>query len=203
MSKKMLFLTVLALVLAACMPSQSQDQQPTADIQSDVNTAVAGTMQVNEQIDHAVEMTVAAKELDTASEETAADSNVVLQATNTPIVIPSFTPTASPVPLKYTCAIVNLKPKNGTLYSKNAKFDIKMRVINTGTRPWPVGIDVKYVSGTNITGTTRVEIPKALQPGQVYDINLDGKAPDKKGYYMMTWLVDGPMCYGSIGINVK
>jgi hypothetical protein len=202
MPKKILLFITLAALLAACLPSQ----QPAANVQDQVNTAVAGTMQANQQIERAVEQTVIAKEAAANPSDAPTEVpviEVVLQASNTPVVVASFTPTATPIPLKYTCAIVNLKPRNGTTYRGGEEFQVKFNVINTGTRPWPIGIDVKYVSGTNLTGTKRVEIPKALDPGQVYLINLDGKAPKKSGYYMMTWLVDGPMCYGSIGINVK
>lgn len=200
MPKKMLILMVLAILLAACLPSH----QPAVNVQDQVNTAVAGTMQANQQIDRAVEQTVAAQNA-AENAEAPADVEVVLQATttNTPFADPSFTSTPTHIPLKYTCAIVNLKPRNGTTYRGGEEFQVKFKVINTGTRPWPIGIDVKYVSGSNLTGTKRVEIPKALEPGQVYLVDLDGKAPTKSGYYMMTWLVDGPMCYGSIGINVK
>ena len=203
MPKKMLIFMTLAVLLAACLPSQ----QPAVNVQDQVNTAVAGTMQAKEQINLAVEQTVAAQNVSesTESTEAPAEVDVVLQATatNTPFTAPSFTSTATPIPLKYTCAIVNLKPRNGTTYRGGEEFQVKFKVVNTGTRPWPIGIDVKYVSGSNLTGTKRVEIPKALDPGQVYLVDLDGKAPTKSGYYMMTWLVDGPMCYGSIGINVK
>lgn len=201
MLKKTLILMTLAALLAACLPSQ----QPAVDVQAEVNTAVAGTMQANEQINRAVEQTVVAKEAAQSTEAPAepAAVEVILQATNTPFVVASFTPTATPIPLKYTCALINKKPKNGSEFGKNNEFDIKMTVINTGTRTWPVGIDVKFVSGTNFAGVKRIEIPKALQPGQTYDIVLDAKAPDKKGYYMMTWFVDGPMCYASVSINVK
>lgn len=46
MLKKSLILITFAALLAACMPSQ----QP-ANIQDQVNTAIAGTMQVQRQID--------------------------------------------------------------------------------------------------------------------------------------------------------
>jgi hypothetical protein len=203
MAKKMLFLITLAVMLTACLPSQ----QPTADVQAQVNTAVAGTMQANAQINQAVEQTVAAKEQVAAPTEapTDLDNNVVLQttATNTPFSIASATPTATLIPLKYTCAVYKKKPRDNEAFSKGEEFDVKFTVTNTGTRTWPKGIDFKYVGGTVLAGPKRVEIPKALAPGQSYEIVLDGKAPDQKGFYVMTYFVDGPMCYGYIAINVK
>jgi hypothetical protein len=202
MLKKLLFLVTLAAMLTACLPAA----QPTADVQGQVNTAVAGTIQANEQIDLAVAQTVAAGEA-AVSEESANISEVVLQATNTPE--PTFTPfvvaspTATPIPLKYTCSVFKKKPRDNENFNRNEKFDVKFVVTNTGTRPWPKGIDFKFVGGTDLASPNRVEIPRALVPGETYEVVLDGQAPDKKGFYVMTYFVDGPMCYGYIAINVK
>lgn len=200
MPKKLLLLITLVALLAACAPSQ----QPTADVQAQVNTAVAGTMEVNERIDRAVEQTVAAQGQPT---EEPADKNVVLLQTATlaPTDTPfaALSPTATPIPLKYTCSVYKKKPRDNESFSKNSDFDVKFTVTNTGTRIWPKGVDFKFVGGTDIANPNRVEIPKALQPGQSYEIVLDGKAPDKRGHYVMTFFVDGPMCYGYIAINVK
>ena len=201
MLKKILFLLAITALLAACLPSQ----QPAVDVQAEVNTAVAGTMQVNERIDQAVEQTVAAQ--DSASSNDPLDSAVALQATNTPE--PTFTPfavaspTATPIPLKYTCSVYKKKPRDNENFSRGEEFDVKFTITNTGTRTWPKGIDFKYVGGTDLASPNRVEIPVALQPGQSYEVVLDGEAPDKKGFYVMTYFVDGPMCYGYIAINVK
>lgn len=202
MLKKLLFLVTLAAMLTACLPAA----QPTADVQGQVNTAVAGTMQANEQIDLAVAQTVAAGEA-AVSVESAGLNEVVLQASNTPD--PTFTPfvvaspTATPIPLKYTCSVFKKKPRDNENFNKNEKFDVKFIITNTGTRPWPKGIDFKFVGGTDLASPNRVEIPRALVPGETYEVVLDGQAPDKKGFYVMTYFVDGPMCYGYIAINVK
>lgn len=214
MLKKILILTTLAAMLAACLPSQ----QSNGNVQEQVNTAVAGTMQVNEQIANSVEETVSAQqqpEATLASEQAeSTTNNVVLQATETLTPTPTaiFTPTPVVIaatatntllPLKYTCAVINRKPKDNSTYSRGGDFDIKWTIVNTGSRTWAKGVDIKFVSGTNMAGSSRVEIPVALEPGQTYDIVLDATAPDKSGYYVMTWIVDGPMCYAYTAINVK
>ncbi len=203
MLKKLLILMTLAALLAACLPSQ----QPTADVQAEVNTAVAGTMQAQEQIEQAVAQTVAAQDQSEVegTEAPLDTNNVVLQVTETAtptFVIAPATSTNTAIPLKYTCSVFKKKPKDNETFNRGEEFDVKFIVSNTGTRIWPKGIDFKYVSGTKLA-TKRFEIPVALQPGQSYEINLDGKAPDTKGFYVMTYFVDGPMCYGYIAINVK
>lgn len=213
MRTKMIPLAALIFILAACLPA-SQPAAPVVDVQAEVNTAVAGTMQVNEQINRSVEETVAAQlaqltptteqmEAVTSDISDEATPTMVLEFTPTPFLLESPTPTRTLIPLKYTCTVINRKPKDKTTFNRNANFDIKWTIVNNGTRPWPAGIDIKYVSGTQLTNVKRVEIPKALQPGDTYEIILDAKAPDKRGYHVMTWLVDGPMCYAYTAINVK
>jgi hypothetical protein len=211
MKKKLLLLTVLVATVAACAPAQATPSSDVA-LESRVNTAVAGTMEANQRIEEAVKETVAAQgSSPAAGEDTSSGSasNIsllltpTLVPTDTPFGFSSPTPTFTPIPLKYTCSVYKKKPKDNEVFNKNEEFDVKFTVTNTGTRTWPKGIDFKYVSGTVLAGPKRVEIPKALAPWQTYDIVLDGKAPDHKGFYVMTFFVDGPMCYGYIAINVK
>ena len=208
MLKKTLILLSFAMLLVACLPSQ----QPTVDAQAQINTAVAGTMQVNRQIDQAVQQTVAAKEAVDAPKATqniidinnpGLQVNETATPTETPFVLASPTATASPIPPKYSCSVYKKKPKDNEYFSKGEEFDVKFIVTNTGTRTWPKGIDFKFVSGTQLAAPKRVEIPVTLAPWQTYEIVLDGKAPAEKGFYVMTFFVDGPMCYGYIAINVK
>ncbi|NOH01547.1 MAG: hypothetical protein HND47_06050 [Chloroflexi bacterium] len=123
--------------------------------------------------------------------------------TFTPFIVASATPTNTLIPPKYSCTVINRKPKDNTTFRQNEEFEIMWVVVNTGTRPWYENVDMKFVSGTNFAGSKRVEIRKGLQPGASYEVRLDGKAPSKAGYYVMTWLVDGPMCYAYAAINVK
>jgi len=207
MLKKMLFLTVLAIMLAACLPSQ----QPTADVQSQINTAIAGTMQVKEQINRAVEETITAKEAAEATEApNEIDSLVVLQASETPtptavpFVLPTFTPTFfKPTPSKYSCSAVTLKPKTNELFPGGIAIDIKWRITNTGTATWYDSIDMKYVGGANFANFNRIEMGKGLKPGESVIVEVDATTPKKGGSYFMSWLVDGPMCYGYVTIKVK
>lgn len=206
MLKKMLFLTVLAVMLAACLPSQ----QPTADVQSQINTAIAGTMQVKEEINKAVEETVSAMQVAQATEpQNGVDSAIALQAADTPtptavpFIIPTFTPTFKPIPPKYACSAVTLKPKTNELFPGGIAIDIKWRITNTGTATWYDSVDVKYVGGANFADFNRIEIGKGLKPGESVVVEVDATTPKKGGSYFMSWLVDGPMCYAYVTIKVK
>lgn len=203
MLKKTLILLSFAILLVACMPSQ----QPTVDAQAQINTAVAGTMQVNRQIEQAVQQTVAAKEntAATPTSEAPADAAVAFQvtATETPFLLPSFTPTFKPTQPKYSCSAVTLKPKTNELFPGGIAIDIKWRVTNTGTATWYDSVDMKYVAGADFANFNRIEFGKQLKPGESIVVEVDATTPKKGGSYFMSWLVDGPMCYGYVTIKVK
>lgn len=208
---KMMILLALVFILAACLPGQEP-----VDVQSQVNTLVAQAIETNQrQIEEAVALTVAAQQQQ-PSTPTAADEPTPVP-TDTPAELPTliFTPENTPLPIlptatrrpvqkaEYACNAISRRPFDNTEFNRKAKFDIKWTIVNTGTKTWPKGIDVKYYSGPQMTNIKRVEIPVALAPNQSYIVNLDAVAPDKKGFFVMTWIVDGPMCYPYTAINVK
>ena len=212
MRKTMFILVALVFLVTACLPGQS-----TQDLEARVNTAVAQTQQAQAQISGAVEQTVAAQ-APLAAPTTVEDAS--LTATETPLAFPTFTPTAllidtvTPLPLptstrrpvqqaEYACEAISRKPFDNTEFDKGDKFDIKWTIVNIGTKTWPAGIDVKYYSGQKMASTNRFEIPKEMKPGDSIVMNLDATAPNKKGFYVMTWAVDGPMCFPYTAIIVK
>lgn len=208
----MMFLVAFVFVLAACLPGQSP-----VDVESQVNTAVANAMATNQnQIEESVALTVAAQQLQftPTAEESVPTNDPVLELTSTPTLgiptlaplLPTNTPLANNPPKQlpaYACNAINRKPLDNTEFNRNAKFDIKWTIVNTGTQTWPAGTDVKYFSGPQMTTTTRIEIPKEMKPKDTYVVNLDAKAPDKRGFFVMTWTLDGQMCYPYVAINVK
>jgi len=54
-----------------------------------------------------------------------------------------------------------------------------------------------------MSGVNRVQIPKIMNPGDSYTVVMDGFAPAKKGRQVMTFAVDGPMCFPYVAIIVK
>ena len=193
----------LMLFIGACLPTPSQTPPagitPNLDTQSQINTAVAQTIEVQNQIGTSVALTTEAQ----------------FTSTPTPLTIPTFTPfviltpTNRPnggggVPAKaqYSCDIIHLRPRAYTEFNRGQDFDIKMTVVNNGTRDWYQGFDIKYISGVQMTSVTRVELP-AMEPGDQYEVVLDATASNKRGNQIMTWAVDGRICFGYVVITVK
>ena len=53
-----------------------------------------------------------------------------------------------------------------------------------------------------MTGVTRVELPE-MKPGDRYEVIFDATAPSTEGHHVMTWVVEGPMCYPYASIIVE
>ncbi len=210
MRKTMFILVALALLVTACLPAQN-----TQELEARVNTAVAQTMESENRVANSVEQTVAAQSpLASPTAETVDAALTFTEtptATPTPILIDTFTPfPVNPTATRravtqpdYACSIINRRPFDLSEYNGGDDFDIKWTIVNSGTKSWVAGIDVKYVSGPKMATVNRVEIPKAMNPGDSYTIVMDAAAPNKKGRQVMTWVVDGPMCYPYVAITVK
>jgi hypothetical protein len=209
-TKKTIVLTAMALilVLSACQPAQPT--QNASDVANQVATSVA--------------LTVAAQNALTQSAPT-----LVPQATNTTLptqtevgLVPSPTPVlptavvvASPtlVPgggggggsttqAQYACNPFPRTPRDNTVFRPNDPFDIKWTIVNTGTKTMVAGLDLKYDDGPQLTKTTLIELPE-LEPGDSTQVTMDAVAPSEEGTYIMTFSVEGSLCFPYTAIIVE
>ena len=212
-STKRFLILVLAMMvlLAACMPAA-----PTQD-----------PALVQQLIEQAVELTVAAQNaqaterqaqivpsntpLPTQTEAVAATPTPVLP-TATPFVIvpPTNTVVVSSggggsVPVvkpDYACEAISRRPRDNTIFKPNDPFDIRWTIVNTGTKTLRAGLDLEYLSGPQMTSVKFVELPE-LKPGDSREVIFDAIAPSKEGLHVMTWRVEGPLCFPYTAINVE
>jgi len=208
---KQILLPMIAviLLLAACVPAQptSAPTQDTEDIENQVATSVALTV--------AAQNTQTAEAIPPATNtplptqtEAVPSSPTALLPTATPLTLPTATRvagggsgTAVPKP-QYACSAISRRPFDNTVFRPNAEFDIVWTIVNTGTKTMAAGLDLKYLSGPKITTTSRVELPE-LKPGEQYTIDFDAIAPSKQGLHVMTYLVDGQLCFPYVAIIVE
>jgi len=199
-----------ALFIGACQPvpasaqeSQQAQATPSLDTQSQINTAVAQTIEAQNQIGTSVALTTEAQFTATPTATLFSIPTLTPFVVSTPTYVPSSggggTATAKP---KYSCDIIHLRPTAYAEYNRGQEFDIKMTVVNNGTRDWYEGFDLKYSGGDQMSSVTRVQLP-ALAAGAQYEVVLDAAAPTEKGIKTMTWRVDGPTCFGYVVITVK
>jgi hypothetical protein len=212
-TKRILFTTFSLIVLvSACLPQA----QPTVDPQEVAN-----------QVATSVALTVSAAQAQTqAAQPLATNTTLPTQTESAPPTATPIIPTATPfvivpptvtvvvsgggggvvVKPEYDCTPVNNKPRDLTVFKSGNEFDIKWTIVNTGTKNIPAKHDVKYFSGTVLmkdTTDTFREIPVDIKPGDSFEIIIDAIAPATKGKHVMTWVVEGNMCYPYIAIIVE
>ncbi|MEP7137317.1 MAG: NBR1-Ig-like domain-containing protein [Chloroflexota bacterium] len=211
--KRILFSIMAAIfLLTACAPSAPAATQDPALVQQLVEQSVA--------------LTVAAQSAEAAQ----AQAQAAAAATNTPLptqtesvpptpVLPTATPfvivppTVAPVTggggggsvtvkPEYACNVIDQQPADNSTWKKKKDFDITWTLVNTGTKTWRKGLDIKYYSGPQMTTVTFVELP-AMKPGDKYKVVLDAVTPDQSGFQVMTWSVEGNFCFPYVAINVE
>jgi hypothetical protein len=199
------------LLLSACAPTAAP-------------AATQDPALVQQLIEQSVELTVAAQNIQTLEAQA-----LIPAATNTPLptqteaasVLPTATPfvivppTNTAVPVSgggggslpvvkpdYDCTVTAQLPLDNAVYKPNKDFDINWTIVNTGAKTMQAGLDLKYLSGPLMTNVEFVELP-ALKPGESYKIILDAKSPKKEGLQVMTWVVEGKLCFPHIAIEVS
>ncbi|HQV95139.1 MAG TPA: NBR1-Ig-like domain-containing protein [Anaerolineales bacterium] len=213
---KMRFLLSAVLVivaLTACFP-QAATPNPQ-DTANQIATVVALTISAAGTQTQAAQPIATNTTLPTQT-ESAPPTETPLIPSATPFVLVPPTPTfvvggggggggAAPIQ-PYQCTPINNKPRDLTVFKKGNEFDIKWTIVNTGTKAIPAKHDIKYFSGTKLmkdpTDTFR-EFGADLKPGDSKTIVIDAVAPAEKGKHVMTWVVEGNMCYPYIAIVVE
>jgi hypothetical protein len=208
--RAILTLFTLALFLGACLPAssgqpqdtQAQNTQSPQDVQSEVETAVAQTIEAQNQVGTFVAQTM--------------EAQATATFTVTPITIPTLTPFVISTPTNrpggnggggappkpdYACDVIHVRPYDNTEILHGQGFDIKWTILNTGAKIWPAGKDLKYYSGPKMTSAGTVQIPE-LDPNEQFSVVFDATAPDEPGLQVMTWVVEGQLCFPYVAIIV-
>ena len=213
-SKKNFLLSVMAVMvlLAACQPPAAPTQS-ASDLENEVATIVALTVAAqNAQTQAAVSPTPEATNttLPTQTEVGVPSPTLLATSTALPTATVIVLPTSSSggggggttTKPQYACDTIRRRPLDNTSYRPGDTFDIKWTIVNTGTKTMVAGLDLKYNSGTQMTNRTRVELPE-LKPGAQFAVDFDAVAPNKEGTYIMTFLVEGGLCYPYVAIIVE
>jgi Ig-like domain-containing protein len=209
-TKRILF-SVMAVIflLAACAPAPAATQDPAL---------------VQQLIEQSVALTVAAQNAQTLEAQA-----LIPAATNTPLptqtevappapALPTATPfvivppTVAPVTgggggvtttkPEFACDIIHQRPFDDTSFKPGDTFDVKWTIVNTGTRTWRKGLDLKYLSGPKMTSTANIELPE-MKPGDQFNVVLDATAPTDSGTQVMVWVIEGQICYPYVRIIVN
>lgn len=208
-TKRILFFALATLMLlSACAPAAAP--APTQD-----------PALVQQLIEQSVQLTVAAQNLETAQAVPPATETSAPTVTSIPSATPLPLPTATPfvvvpptssssggggggttIKPEYACDIIRQRPFDYEKFAKGDDFDVEWTFVNTGTKPWRAGTDLKYSNGPQLTNVTLLELPE-IEPGDQYEVVLDAKAPSESGTYIMVWSLEGVYCTPYVAIVVK
>ena len=211
-TKRILFTVMIVVVLlTACAPAAAPTQDP-AVIQDQINQAVNATLaaQNAQATDQQALIAPSNTPLPTQTEAVPPTPTLVLP-TATPFVIvpPTNAPASSGgggggviIKPEYACDVINQQPLDNSVWKRNKDFDVNWTLVNTGTKTWRAGLDLKYYTGPQMTTVTFVELPQ-LKPGEKYKVILDAVTPDAHGLQVMTWRLEGNFCYPYIAIIIE
>lgn len=207
--KRILFTVLtLTLLLAACTPGQVSTPDPN-DVANQVATSVALTVASQNLETQQANPPVTDTPVPTQTEAVVASPTPIVP-TVTPIVLVSPTAISGggsgggvslPKP-EFACDTIRRRPFDNEVYKPNDTFDIKWTLVNTGTKTMRAGLDLKYNTGTKLTPPVTIELPE-LKPGDQFAVNFDAVAPAKEGTYVMTYIVEGGLCYPYTVIKVE
>jgi hypothetical protein len=210
-TRRILFSSMAVIfLLAACAPAATAPTQDPALVQQVIQQSVALTVAAQNAQTLEAQASVAASNTPLATQtDAAAPSATPLIPTATPFVIVP----ATQVPVvsgggggtttkpDYACDVIHQRPFDDTTFKPNDTFDVKWTIVNTGTKTWRKGLDLKYLRGPIMTSTASIELPE-MKPGDQFNIVLDATAPADKGTQVMVWVLEGPICYPYVRIIV-
>ena len=211
--KRISLMAAAAVLMAACVSAPAAPTQDQAAIQDQIQQAVSSTLAAQNAQATQQQALIAPSNTPLPTQTAAEPPTPTLELpTATPFVI--VPPTSAPavnsgggggVVIKpdYACDVVDQQPLDNSVWKRNKGFDINWTLVNTGTRVWPKGLDLKYYSGPQMTQVTFVELTEAVKPGGKYKVILDAVTPDAHGLQVMTWSLEGGFCYPYIAIKIE
>lgn len=204
-------------LLAACVPAE---QTPSPEeIEGQVATSVAMTIEAQGQIATSVAMTVAAQETESAAAAPTETPSPLPPPTLTPVLATAtpFATTSSSggsssggggggtTTYKYSCDIIRQRPIDNTEFKRTDTFDVTFAILNNGTATWEAGKDLVLLGnpgGTLINPPGTIELPE-MKPGDIFTVGpFDAEAPDDPGRYVIDFKLEGGFCYPYVAFYV-
>ena len=172
--KKIIFLTLVLLIILACNPLISPPSQPAATFDA-LYTAAAQTLGA---MSTQGAMTQGAQPSLTAT---------LSIPTSTPVEFPTYTNVPPVTQCDAAAYIADVTYADGSNIALGISFTKIWRVKNIGTCTWNTSYALVNVGGDKFGVNNAVAIPGTVQPGQSIDLPIQMTAPNQSGHYRGYW----------------
>lgn len=100
-------------------------------------------------------------------------------------------PYYNPQPVVRECAafVADVTIADGSYVAPGSTFTKTWRIRNNGTTTWNTNYKLVFVSGTQMSSQTSVNLPYNVMPGQTVDISVQMTAPQETGSYKSSWML--------------
>ncbi len=171
-------LACLAILLAACGPSQ-------ADTQAAIETSVAQTVEAQKPVDTPTSALTA--------------TPVILNGTITPAVSsptaqarPTFPPNSGGDAACMKASLIDETMPDGTIIKPGQQFTKSWRIRNDSTCTWSTAYKIVFWDGELMGGGYVYNFPQQALPGDTVEVPLVLTAPLEDGTYKSSWKLQTP-----------
>jgi hypothetical protein len=178
------------LLVAACAPSNTPNQEPTADVAA-IRTSAASTVVSQFTLTAAAFTPTPSLPTDTsapAATQAPAETSTATQAPVAQVTNAQGTTVALCDSLAFV-ADVNIQ--DGTSMSPGQDFLKTWKVKNTGSCPWGAGYKLVHAYGDEMSGQFQ-PLTTVVQPGEEVEVSIQFKAPDAANQYVSAWQMSNP-----------
>ena len=111
---------------------------------------------------------------------------------------------AQPVTRECASFVTDVTIPDGSYIAPGSTFTKTWRIRNNGTTTWTTKYKLVFVSGTQMSNVSYVNLPYNVQPGQTVDISVQMTAPKDAGSYKSEWkLVNESGSQFGVGSNCQ
>ena len=96
---------------------------------------------------------------------------------------------AQPVVRECASFVSDVTIADGSYIAPGNTFIKTWRIRNNGTTTWTTNYKLVFVSGTQMTNVSSVNLPYNVAPGQTVDISVQMTAPTEAGSYKSEWML--------------
>ena len=191
MKLKLLISTILLVMLiAACGPAGTANQEPTPDV-AVVRTSAAGTVVSQFTLTAAAFTPTRSEPAETTAPEITVTAGPTATATAAFAQVTDVSGTVISL-CDSLDFVADVTVPDDTNMAPGQDFVKTWRVKNTGSCPWGDGYELVYAGYANEMSGQAQPLTQVVQPGQEVELSVQFQAPDAIGEYLSAWQMANP-----------